>query len=469
MFLVFLLFPILSWSISTPEIAETMKYVADVHTTVERQGLGAKMENEKKSEGSKILHMYADIVGLSVLHHFRSHIIYAGKIFKLLQDGKWPLPTRDTKTEFSIPSVSNFDFSKADEILEKIISTIVLTGSPDELSRATLDSVSQKSEGPMINFILSYRNKISPGDGSLPDDSLRQVLNFCDSEVVNKNVDTMQRLIAEADGSKVDVFEQDVQRIKAETEGLYPYFGKLGLYLFELLLKLKTTSIFRESLVQLKTVLVPPRPAGFEDTVALVEDLMNLPTMIENLRLQAGSGKILAEVDPDLKKILDDTTPEAEKIKILENLKSTIKSFETKKTPVKVPVVVPTTPTTVPTSTVPTGNVSPVAVVSPAKTNTSTSTKPVAVQLPLAVVAKVEDTENGGEVTGTLPAVGSDDDTDSGSPDENTKSKKKKKSGSSKWLVVGLCVGLGVPFLIAVAVVLVKKYRTAAEAAQSPV
>jgi len=294
-------------------------------------------------------------------------------------------------------------------------------------------------------------------------------LNFCDSEVVNKNVDTMQRLIAEADGSKVDVFEQDVQRIKAETEGLYPYFGKLGLYLFELLLKLKTTSIFRESLVQLKTILVPPRPAGFQDTVALVEDLMNLPTMIENLRLQAGSGKILAEVDPDLKKILDDTTPEAEKIKILENLKSTIKSFETKKTPVKVPVVVPTTPTTVPTSTVPTGNVSPVAVVSPAKTNTSTSTKPVAVQLPLAVVAKVEDTENGGEVTGTLPAVGSDDDTDSGSPDENTKSKKKKKSGSSKWLVVGLCVGLGVPFLIAVAVVLVKKYRTAAEAAQSPV
>jgi hypothetical protein len=479
MLILYLLLPIISWSISDQEISANFKYVQEVQQQI-RTAVRPVITKQQDAIRKELAGKFPKPSVLFYLLVYRSLIVSSQNSLSISRDPRWAEQLKIVQSEFiNLPPES--EFSQVDDILKKMISEILYKDTSDEVNKilAEISAFDDPTNVP-VDLIVQLKSKMLPVEKSISDQNLRFVLTFIGlknpivlgrQEVysVSFYLDALNDKIKEKSIALADTFQQE------RTYSMNPQNSPIFQLLSEDPIVLASKAIF-ETLVEFKTVagipvtvgpkslgtlIVPPRPAGFQDTVALVEDLMNLPTMIEKLRLQAGNEKILAGVDDTLVKILKKMKDEAKKEKadfaeifvLLKDIHSKIKDWVNSKATVgSIKPVVPVSSAPVPTAAViPSGPVPP---------------KPTTIiPVKAATIASPVENEAEGEVDNVSPA----DDTDSGSPDENTKSKKKKKSGSSKWLVVGLCVGLGVPFLIAVAVVLVKKYKTAAEAAQSPV
>jgi len=470
MFVLLLLLPIVTWSVSKDEISATVRYVESILKQPQWQ-YDQNILQSKTAIRTELARKYPKHQALFVLVLYRASIDRAEKLCGLSKDPRWAEQLKNVQSEFiNLPLES--EFSQVDDILKKMISEILDKDTSDEVNKILTEiSTHEKIENVPVDLIVQLKTKLLPVVGAgVSDKKIEAVLKFSsplDIHNVYNYMNALNGLIHDANYPLGVFFVGEFARIlRSRNSHLWQFFSEDPIVqtskgIFENLVQFKTVAGIPVTVgpKSLGTLIVPPRPAGFEDTVALVEDLMNLPTMIENLRLQAGNEKILADVDDTLVKILKKMKDEAKKADpgeifvLLKDIHSKIKDWVNSKATVgPIKPVVPVSSTPVPTAAViPTGPV---------------LSKPTTIiPVKAATIASPVENEAKGEVDNVSPPEDSDI-TDSGSPDEKTK-KKKKKSGSSKWLVVGLCVGLGVPFLIAVAVVLVKKYRTAAEAAQS--
>jgi hypothetical protein len=177
MLILYLLLPIVSWSISDQEISANFKYVNEVQqqiSTAVRPGITKQQDAIRKELAEK----FPKPSVLFNLVVYRSLIVSSQNSLSISRDPRWAEQLKIVQSQFTnLPPES--DFPQVDDILKKMISQILYKDTSDEVNKILAEiSAFDGPKNVPVDLIVQLKSKMLPMEKSISDQNLRFVLTF---------------------------------------------------------------------------------------------------------------------------------------------------------------------------------------------------------------------------------------------------------------------------------------------------